>query len=443
LTGNDEFVFKDHTQTLSGKTLTTPTISTPTISAVGANTGGQIKLREGSSGGTAAITLQAPSAIASDYTVDLPTAAGTLITNADVYPGTQNSGQTLGDPGLVPGRSAGAPTTTKFLREDGSWEIPSATVDWTNPGTIGSGTASTGAFTTLSASGNVTVGGDTAFTLQRPVQTATTTDGAGFTIQGQQGTGTKDGGDLILSGGAAGSGGGGEEGKVEVTSKLKLSGGLDSTLTVADGGTGLSTTTAKAVVITADAGGTNALSTAAMSTNGQLLIGGTSGPQVGTLAAGNNITITPADGGITIAAASVNSNPFSTTTTVSGNTQTAADGGCYLITTSDCIVTLPTPSAGAKIKIIFNYTGATLGDEFTVTCDDTGAEEILGYSLFTDSIGSYGAVIHAAASGDDKFSITPYTLDCAGTIEISGINSTTWFMECNIIANGTATTPFS
>lgn len=32
LTGNDEFVFKDHTQTLTNKTLTTPTISSPNIS---------------------------------------------------------------------------------------------------------------------------------------------------------------------------------------------------------------------------------------------------------------------------------------------------------------------------------------------------------------------------------------------------------------------------
>ena len=53
--------------------------------------------------------------------------------------------------------------------------------------------------------------------------------------------------------------------------------------TVQYGGTGLATTTAKAVMITHDSGGTNALASVAMSANGQLLIGGTSGPAVGTI----------------------------------------------------------------------------------------------------------------------------------------------------------------
>ena len=39
-----------------------------------------------------------------------------------------------------------------------------------------------------------------------------------------------------------------------------------------------------------------------MDANGELLIGGTSGPAVGTLAAGDNITITKGDGTIEIAA---------------------------------------------------------------------------------------------------------------------------------------------
>lgn len=72
-------------------------------------------------------------------------------------------------------------------------------------------------------------------------------------------------------------------------------------LPVANGGTGLATTTAKGVVITNDAGGTAALATAAMSTNGDLLIGGSSGPSVRQLAAGTNMTITNGDGTITLA----------------------------------------------------------------------------------------------------------------------------------------------
>ncbi len=51
-----------------------------------------------------------------------------------------------------PGVSAGS---TKFLREDASWAVPAATVDWTVPGTIGSATPNTGAFTTMTTTGAV------------------------------------------------------------------------------------------------------------------------------------------------------------------------------------------------------------------------------------------------------------------------------------------------
>jgi len=42
LTGNDEFVFKDHTQTLTNKTLTSPTINTATLASAKIATGGSI-----------------------------------------------------------------------------------------------------------------------------------------------------------------------------------------------------------------------------------------------------------------------------------------------------------------------------------------------------------------------------------------------------------------
>jgi len=71
-------------------------------------------------------------------------------------------------------------------------------------------------------------------------------------------------------------------------------------LTVAQGGTGATSFADKAVLITQDSG-TDTVSAAAMSSNGQLLIGGTSGPAVATLTAGSNVTITNADGAITIA----------------------------------------------------------------------------------------------------------------------------------------------
>ena len=78
-------------------------------------------------------------------------------------------------------------------------------------------------------------------------------------------------------------------------------GGLSSTLTVAQGGTGATSFADKSVIITQDTG-TDTLAAVAMDANGELLIGGTSGPAVGTLTAGSGITVTNADGAITIAA---------------------------------------------------------------------------------------------------------------------------------------------
>ena len=76
---------------------------------------------------------------------------------------------------------------------------------------------------------------------------------------------------------------------------------LSDTVPVSKGGTNATSLADKAVLITQDSG-TDTVSAAAMSSNGQLLIGGTSGPAVGTLTAGSNVTITNADGEITIAA---------------------------------------------------------------------------------------------------------------------------------------------
>jgi len=81
-------------------------------------------------------------------------------------------------------------------------------------------------------------------------------------------------------------------------------GGLSATLAVASGGTGATSMTDKAVVITQDSG-TDTLSSVAMDGNGELLIGGTSGPAVATLTAGTGVTITPGDGTIEISAPDV------------------------------------------------------------------------------------------------------------------------------------------
>ena len=74
---------------------------------------------------------------------------------------------------------------------------------------------------------------------------------------------------------------------------------LSDTVPVSKGGTNATSLADKAVLITQDSG-TDTVAAAAMSTNGQLLIGGTSGPAVATLTAGTGISISNSDGGVTV-----------------------------------------------------------------------------------------------------------------------------------------------
>ena len=80
-----------------------------------------------------------------------------------------------------------------------------------------------------------------------------------------------------------------------------LTADVSGTLPVANGGTNATSLADKAVLITQDSG-TDTVAAAAMDANGELLIGGTSGPAVGTITAGSGMTVTNGDGAITLAA---------------------------------------------------------------------------------------------------------------------------------------------
>jgi hypothetical protein len=75
-------------------------------------------------------------------------------------------------------------------------------------------------------------------------------------------------------------------------------------LAVANGGTGASSLTDKAVLISQDSG-TDTVGSVAMTTSGNILIGGSSGPAVATLTAGTGITVANGDGSISVTAGKV------------------------------------------------------------------------------------------------------------------------------------------
>ena len=73
------------------------------------------------------------------------------------------------------------------------------------------------------------------------------------------------------------------------------------TLKVASGGTGASSLTDKAVLISQDSG-TDTVGSVALTSSGQIIVGGSSGPAAATITAGTTVTITNGDGSISIAA---------------------------------------------------------------------------------------------------------------------------------------------
>jgi len=83
--------------------------------------------------------------------------------------------------------------------------------------------------------------------------------------------------------------------------QVSLTTGVTGTLPVGNGGTNATSLADKSVLITQDTG-TDTVAAAAMTSAGQLLIGGSTGPEVATLTEGSGMTITNADGAITLAA---------------------------------------------------------------------------------------------------------------------------------------------
>ena len=138
--------------------------------------------------------------------------------------------------------------------------------------------------------------------------------------------------------------------------------GLSATLAVASGGTNATSFADKAVIISQDSG-TDTLAGVAMSTNGQLLIGGTSGPAAATLTAGSNVTITNADNAITLDVSAAG-DAFKTIS-VSGQSDVVADGTADTLTFAAGTGTTITTNAGTDTITISAGTNTIEVDEFT------------------------------------------------------------------------------
>lgn len=146
-TSSDTLVGRATTDTLTNKTING---SSNTITNVSLTTGvtGTLAVTNGGTG--AASTSQ-------NYVFAGPTSgAGApdfrALVAAD-YPAMVGDSGSGGTRGAAPAPGTGDAAAGKFLKADGTWSVPSASVNWAVPGTIGSTTPNTGSFTTLNTNG--------------------------------------------------------------------------------------------------------------------------------------------------------------------------------------------------------------------------------------------------------------------------------------------------
>jgi len=131
--------------------------------------------------------------------------------------------------------------------------------------------------------------------------------------------------------------------------------------------------------------------------------------------------------------------------TAATKTITAADSGTVygFNRAGGCVVTLPTPAAGVHYKFLVETTFTGVGAIKTATTD--GTDGFLGTAFVFDT-GEIGETdnFHPAASNDviDLGSDEQGRLT-GGFITLTGVNTTTWFVEAFLMGDGTLATPFT
>lgn len=406
-----------------------------TLDPWGTGTGetGSVFFRELATNGTNYVTMRAPDVLAATYALTLPADDGDsgefLQTNGsgalswstvDINGSTDLAAPAVGDELLISDTSAtnavkkadvasivnlaDHDALTNFVaNEHIDWTADSAGTihasNYTDTNTMGSGF--TVSATTNTTATTITQGETLLFAQGTGITTETTADGTvtiGCTVTDT--TYTKASFDLdhlfTLVGAAADTSedlgtftGSTISDSVTIKAALQaLETAFEATVTVAQGGTGITAMADKAVLITQDTG-TDLVSAVAMSTNGQLLIGGTSGPAVSTLTAGTNITITNTDGGIEIAetsapAVSAVTNgsdnrvaTFTSTDALNGEANLTFDGTTLHVQNSSSNTAQVKIGKGEAVDAKVQFDGNA--EDFYIGVDDTDDDLKIGY----------------------------------------------------------------
>ena len=176
--------------------------------------------------------------------------------------------------------------------------------------------------------------------------------------------------------------------------------------------------------------------------------GGVTATAGGLTATAGGVTVTA--GGLTVTAGATKlqgaTNILSDYESITAATKTlvAADSGTIygLNRAGGIVVTLPTPAAGITYTFLVETTFSTAGSIRTATVD--GTDGFLGNICILDT-GEIGETdnFQAAATNDfiDLGSDEQGWLT-GGMIRLTGVNTTTWWVEGLLLGDGTLATPF-
>ena len=131
--------------------------------------------------------------------------------------------------------------------------------------------------------------------------------------------------------------------------------------------------------------------------------------------------------------------------TAATKTLVAADSGTVFgfNRAAGIVVTLPTPAAGITYTFLVETTFTSAGQIKTATTD--GTDGFLGTAVVYDAgVASDNQSFNPAASNDviDLGSIEQGWLT-GGWIKLTGVNTTTWFVEAFLMGDATLATPFT
>ena len=131
--------------------------------------------------------------------------------------------------------------------------------------------------------------------------------------------------------------------------------------------------------------------------------------------------------------------------TTATKTLTAADSGTVFgFNKADgIVVTLPTPAAGIIYTFLVETTFTSAGQIKTATTD--GTDGFLGTAFLFDT-GEIGETdnFHPASSNDViELGAVEQGWLTGGFIRLTGVNTTTWFVEAFLMGDGTLATPFT